>query len=167
MQISNNYLSSKSINNPNFKAIRNIKCEGFFENNSVCADALLEALAKNEKAKNFIGKYDVDIVLNSFEKTKDTVISSIQVLYKNPAQSKIKNYLDLLFNNKNSFSIYAIGNDSYQDEALWKSMERLFTMMKSGKTTMFCELGLLDSKIDSANKRIEEGLAKKKCIFRI
>ena len=71
MQISNNYLSSKSINNPNFKAIRNIKCEGFFENNSVCADALLEAFAKNEKAKNFIGKYDVDIVLNSFEKTKD------------------------------------------------------------------------------------------------
>ena len=67
----NNYSSQR--HNPNFTAIKSVKCDGLYKKYPELANELIEALKQNPKAMEFCKKYDVDIIFYAIKQYQNSV----------------------------------------------------------------------------------------------
>lgn len=165
MQVQNinstQYNYSKN-NQPNFTAIKSIRCEGLYKNQPKLAQGLLDTFKHNEKAMSFCKKYNVDIVFYAKERFAGVVESSIHLFVENISKSKLRTFFDKLLNNKDEISISAFANNYTTPKNLEASSEILMEMIGTErKVNGKWKGGILDAHLDTYDRNIENELMKK------
>jgi hypothetical protein len=157
MQVNNNLATR---NNPNFTAIKSIKCEGLYQKRAdLCAD-ILGALKQNPDAMNFCKKYDVNIVMRAVNETNNGIRSGICIFFDNIAKGKAKKFIQKLTNNEDRVKITSYKFDYSTDRGLEEGTKDLVNYMlpptKDNKLS-----GILSSHIKLTEDSIQAELAKK------
>lgn len=141
---------------PNFKAIKSVRCEGLYKKYPEYGQELVDTFKKNPKAMEFCKKYDVDIVFHAFKRAVSATESSIHILFKNPAK---KTFLGILGNKRDEIALHGFGNQYEEKLSLGQSTANLKDYIAEnipGKTS-----GVLDSHIELKEEEIQEVLDKK------
>lgn len=158
----NNSYSQKK--NPNFTAIKSVKCEGLYKKYPEYANELVEAFKQNPKAMEFCKKYDVDIVFYAVKQMQDNVKSSILIFFDNVSKSRAKRFFDKLFgNNEDKVVLHAWGNKYSLQKSLKSSTEELVNniILPERKIEGHYRGGLLNAHLESADEKIQKVLSEK------
>ena len=92
MQIRSISQNSQQTINPNFNAIKSVKCKGLYKKYPEYNKDLINTFKNNPKAMEFCKKYDVDIIFNAVDESGfviDEVCSYCKIIFDNPAKSKL------------------------------------------------------------------------------
>lgn len=147
---------------PNFTAIKSIRCEGLYKRHPELAEGLLESFKHNEKAMNFCKKYNVDIVFYATKSYTDTIKSSIHLFVENISKSKLRTFFDKLLNNKDEITISAFANNYPALKSLETSSKELMEMIGTERQINGrWKGGVLNSHLNLYDRNIENELAKK------
>ncbi len=166
MQIQNVSLSQNNYSqkhNPNFTAIRSIKCEGLYKKYPEYANHLVEAFKKNPIAIEFCKKYDVDIVFHAVKQMQDAVESSIHIFFDNISKSKVRKFFNKLAgNNDDKIVLHAWANNYSLSRNMEQSTQKLVEYISpERKVGDHYRGGMLDSHIKSADERMQKVINEK------
>lgn len=166
MQIQNVTLSQNNYSqkhNPNFTAIRSVKCEGLYKKYPELANNLVSAFKENPTAMAFCKKYDVDIVFAAIKQMQDTVESSIHIVFDNISKSKVRRFFEgVLGKNDDKVVLHAWGNEYSLPCSIEKSTQNLAEHISPEvKTAEGYRGGMLDSHLKNAEERIQTALNKR------
>ena len=156
MQIFNTPQIPTQTVNPNFKAIKSIKCKGLLEKHPQYGIELVDTLKQNPIALKFFKNIDVDIVFYACKQATSAVESSINIFFNNPAKKK---FLGIFGSTRDKISLSHYRDNYNQEDSLRMSVEGLkdyITPNIPGKTS-----GILDSHIQYKEEEILQELAKK------
>ena len=163
MQVQNVGLSQNNYSqkhNPNFTAIKSVKCDGLYKKYPELANELVTAFKKNPTAMEFCKKYDVDVVFYAVKQMQDAVESSIHIFFDNISKSKARKFFDkVLGKNEDKVVIHAWGNEYSLPRSLEKSTANLVVNISPERKVgdRFCG-GLLDSHINAVDKEMQRVL---------
>lgn len=151
----NNY-SQKS--NPNFTAIKSVKCQGLYKKYPELANNLVNAFQKNPFAMEFCKKYDVNIVFHAMKQFQDGVESSIHIFFDNVSKSKTRKFFDkLLSNNEDKVVIHAWGNEYSIPRSIEQSTANLVeSISPQRKVADGYRGGMLDSHLRLADDNMQK-----------
>ena len=84
----NNYSQNSNQKNLNFGAIKSVKFIGLYEKNPQQTDQMVKTLKQNYVLKDFIEKYDVDIIFDACLYAKTKVRNCMSIIFENPTKKK-------------------------------------------------------------------------------
>ena len=148
MQIQNVSLSQNNYSqkhNPNFTAIRSIKCEGLYKKYPEYANHL------------------VDIVSHAVKQMQDAVESSIHIFFDNISKSKVRKFFNKLTgNNDDKIVLHAWANNYSLSRNMEQSTQKLVEYISpERKVGDHYRGGMLDSHIKSADERMQKVINEK------
>lgn len=162
MQIYNNPSISYQTN-PNFQAIKTVKCEGLYRKSPELGKELVQTFKTNPKVMDFCRKFDVDVVFYACKKAMSAVESSIHIFFENPAK---KLFLGFLGRKRDEISLTAYEDKYSIEDSLKASTDLLKAYISEEHAVPNKPCGLLDSHIgykqDEIQKFFEERDAKYK-----
>lgn len=167
MQVQNVGLSQNNYSqkhNPNFTAIKSVKCDGLYKKYPELANELVTAFKKNPTAMEFCKKHDVDIVFYAVKQMQDAVESSIHIFFDNISKSKARKFFDkLVGNNDDKIVLHAWANNYSLPSSMEQSTQRLVEYISpERKIGDRYRGGMLDSHIKSADERIQKVINEKR-----
>lgn len=158
----NNYSSQR--HNPNFTAIKSVKCDGLYKKYPELANELIEALKQNPKAMEFCKKYDVDIIFYAIKQYQNSVESSLHIFFDNISKSKATRFFEKVFGNSNDkIVIHSWGSGYSVPRSIEQSTKEMIENMILPERKVgdrHCG-GLLNDHIESTEAKIQKVLDEK------
>ncbi|MGN0031018.1 MAG: hypothetical protein ACI37Q_03590 [Candidatus Gastranaerophilaceae bacterium] len=158
----NNYSSQR--HNPNFTAIKSVKCEGLYKKYPELANELIEAFKQNPKAMDFCKRYDVDIIFHAMKQYRDSVQSSLHIFFDNISKSKTEKFFERLFGSNNDKIVLHSWGSGYSVpksiEQSTKEMVESIILPERKVADGYCG-GLLNAHIEATEAEIQKVLDEK------
>ena len=166
MQVQNVTLTQNNYSkkhNPNFTAIKSVKCTGLYKKYPELANELVDAFKQNPTAMKFCKKYDVDIVFHAVKQSLNKVQSSLHIFYDNISKTKAQKFFDsLLGNNEDKIAIHSCGNEYSILDSIQSSTKELVQKISPGiRTEKGWRGGYLNSHLKSGDDSIQDAVNKK------
>lgn len=152
----NNNMQMQSVSKPSFKAIKSVKCEGLYKKFPAEGKRLIDTFKNNSKAMEFCKKYDVNVVFYACKGMMESVESSLQIYFKNPARSWVSKLID---GKQDKIELHGYGNAYDTKQSLVESAENLVNYMEestSGKPVS----GLLEQHLKLKDEEMQKVLCK-------